>query len=100
MIKAVCLNDKDKPKEIPSEKWIKEGKTYHVIYTVWSIPSQTLGVHLYEISLDECCSPYEYFDVRRFGFTHDDLLLLQKLIKDCNDTDFSIEELMEKTCLT
>lgn len=100
MIECICLDDKKRPKEIPPEKWIKEGETYHVIYTVWSITSKTLGVHLHEISLDECCLPYEYFDVKRFGFTQENLLLLQELIKDCNDTDFSMEELLQQTCVT
>jgi hypothetical protein len=97
MIKCTCINSSKKPKEIPRKKWIKKGKEYHVIYTVWSIPSQKLGVHLHEISLDEECFPYEYFSIDRFAFDVEDLPSLKKLIKDCYDTDFSMDELMKKT---
>jgi len=99
MIECICINDKDRPKEIPKDKWLKEGQTYHVIYTVWSIPSKTLGVHLEEIALDDCCLPYEYFAAHRFAFTQENLLLLLEMIKDCNDTAFSMDELLEQTQL-
>lgn len=97
MIRCICINDSKRPKEIPKEKWVKKGDVYHVIYTVWSITSQKLGVHLHEIELDENCLPYEYFSIDRFAFDIDDLQKLRELIKDCSDTDFSIDELMEQT---
>ena len=99
MIECICISDSKRPKEIPVDKWIKKGETYHIIYTVWSIPSKTLGVHLDEISLDDCCLPYEYFKADRFALTHENLLLLMQLIEDCNDTAFSMEELLEHTIL-
>ena len=96
-IEAICINDRNRPNEIPGDKWIKEGKTYHIIYTVWSIPSKTLGVHLDEIALDDCCLPYEYFKADRFAFTEENLALLLQMIKDCNDSSFSMEELLKQT---
>jgi nuclear transport factor 2 (NTF2) superfamily protein len=99
MIPCICINDKNRPKEIPVNKWIKEGQEYHVIYTVWSIPSNTLGLHLDEIWLDDCCPPYEFFKADRFAFTEENLKLLIELIKDCNDTDFSMDELLKQTTL-
>ena len=97
MIRCVCIDDSKKPKEIPAGKWVKKGEEYHVIYTVWSITSQKLGVHLHEISLDEECLPYEYFAINRFAFDIDDISALSELIKNCSDTDFSIDELMKQT---
>ena len=91
MIEAICANDSNRPKEIPLDKWIVKGKTYHITYTVWSITSKKLGVHLDEIFLDESCSPYGYFAASR--------LLLMQLIQDCDDTAFSMEELLEQTIL-
>jgi len=99
MIEAICENDSNRPKEIPLDKWIVKGKTYHITYTVWSITSKKLGVHLDEIFLDESCSPYGYFAASRFSFTHENLLLLMQLIQDCDDTAFSMEELLEQTIL-
>lgn len=97
MIRCICIDDSKKPKEIPARKWVKKGEEYHVIYTVWSITSQKLGVHLHEISLDEDCHPYEFFSIERFSFNMDDLDKLRELIKNCSDTDFSIDELMKQT---
>jgi len=99
MVECICIDSSKKPKEIPESKWIKEGEKYNIIYTVTVLPQKEIGVHLAEIELDENCMPYEYFLLRRFAFTQEDLLLLMQLIKDCSDTDFSLEELMEQSQL-
>ena len=97
MVACICIDDKRKPRSIPQNKWLKEGQEYHVIYTVTVLPQKQLAFHLAEIELDESCKPYEYFLASRFAFTQENLLLLMELIKDCSETDFSIEELMEQT---
>lgn len=99
MVECICINDKNKPKEIPVNKWVKEGEKYTVIYTVTVLPQKQLAFHLAEIDLDESCNPYTYFLANRFAFTQENLLLLMQLIKDCSDTDFSLEELMEQSQL-
>jgi hypothetical protein len=99
MVKCICINDKNRPKEIPIKKWLKKGQEYHIIYTVTVLPQKQLAFHLHEISLDECCVPYEYFLAHRFAFTEENLLLLMELIKDCSDTDFSMDELIEQTSI-
>lgn len=67
-MKVICINDKNKPKQIPDEKWIKEGETYTVIFaTPLSIQKNKLGYSLKEIQLDESCHPYHYFDSERFA---------------------------------
>jgi hypothetical protein len=99
MCTAICINDKNRPKKIPQNKWLKEGQEYEIIYTTLCKPQNEVGVHLAEIDLDESCAPYEFFLLNRFSFLEEDLLLLQELIKNCNDTDFSIEELLEQTVL-
>jgi hypothetical protein len=78
---------------------VKEGQEYHIIYTVTVLPQKQLAFHLYEIELDESCAPYEYFLAHRFAFTEENLKLLMELIKDCSDTDFSMEELLEQTSI-
>lgn len=94
MIPCICIDDTDKPSQIPKSKWVKEGKKYHVVYTVWSLTSKKLGVYLDEISLDETCLPYEYFSIDRFAFNIEDIDKLEKLIQDCSESDFSMDELM------
>ena len=97
MIPCICIDDSKRPKEIPPNKWVKKGEEYHVIYTVYSITSKEMGVHLYEIELDDTCAPYEFYALRRFAFTEENLRKLIELIKDCNDTAFSMDELLKQT---
>ena len=96
MIPALCIDDSFKPNDIPNNKWVKKGNIYHVIYTVTVLPQGKLAFHLHEIDLDESCYPYQYFLASRFAFTEENLDKLVDLIRDCNDTAFSIEELMEQ----
>jgi hypothetical protein len=98
-IECICINDKNRPKEIPPFKWIKRDEKYTVIYTVTVLPQKQLAFHLAEIDLDESCHPYTYFLASRFAFTEENLLKLIELIKDCSDTDFSLTELLEQTQL-
>jgi len=97
MVECICINDKNRPKEIPANKWVKQGEPYTVIYTVTVLPQKQLAFHLAEIDLDESNLPYEYFLANRFAFTEENLLKLIELIKDCNDTDFSMDELLKQT---
>jgi hypothetical protein len=97
MIECICINDSDRPKEIPVNKWVKKGEPYTVIYTVTVLPQKQLAFHLAEIELDESNLPYEYFLAYRFAFTKENLLKLIELINDCNDTDFSMDELLKQT---
>jgi 3-methyladenine DNA glycosylase AlkD len=97
MVECICINDKNRPKEIPVNKWLKKDQLYTVIYTVTVLPQKQLAFHLEEIELDETCAPYEYFLANRFGFTQENLEKLIELIKDCNDVDFSMEELLKQT---
>jgi hypothetical protein len=97
MVKTICIDDKNKPREIPANKWIKAGEEYHVIYTVTVLPQKQLAFHLHEVELDETCAPYEYFLSNRFMFAEEDIDALFKLVEDCCETDFSIDELLKQT---
>jgi len=97
MVECVCINDKDRPKEIPPHKWVKKGQMYTVIYTVTVLPQKQLAFHLAEIELDDSCLPYEYFLASRFAFNLEDLEKLMQLIKDCSGIEFSVEELKKQT---
>jgi hypothetical protein len=99
MIECICIDDSARPTAIPENKWVKKDEKYHVIYTVTVLPQKQLAFHLAEIDLDESCTPFTYFLARRFAFTLDNLKLLMELIKDCSDTDFSMDELIKETQL-
>lgn len=104
MVEVTCLDDNNKPLEISKKKWVKKNSKYNVIFTCTAFldaahTKKTLAFSLSEIELTDDEMPFEYFSAKRFGITQENLLLLQQLIKDCEDTDFSIDELMEQTQL-
>jgi hypothetical protein len=67
-MQVTCINDLNRPKQIPESKWVKKGEVYTVLYaSTMSIQVNKLGFKLKEIELDESCFPYEYFDAERFA---------------------------------
>lgn len=65
-MKIMCINDKDKPQEIPQDKWVVNGEIYTLIDAQPLLSSNSLGFVLDEIQLDETCFPYHYFNPNRF----------------------------------
>jgi hypothetical protein len=62
-----CINDGNRPKQVPAEKWIVKGQIYTVIATTtMNLQRNKIGLKLKEIELDQSCFPYEYFDADRF----------------------------------
>lgn len=80
-IKAICIDDTNKPPQIPDHKWVKSGQEYTIIkVTVHPNQNDIQGCELSEISLDESCAPYEYFKISRFAIQKEDLTKLISLI--------------------
>ena len=68
MLRVTCINDSNRPKQIPPEKWIVKGEHYTVIATtMMNIQRNKIGLKLAEIDLGQSCFPYEYFDADRFA---------------------------------
>ena len=97
MVEAICIDNSCRPEVIPLNKWLKKGNIYTIIFTILVLPQRQIGVVLSEIELTEKELPYEYFLLSRFGFTDENLRMLIGLIKDCNDTHFSMDELLKQT---
>lgn len=69
-MRVKCINDSNRPKQIPPEKWIVKGEVYTVIATtLMNIQRNKVGLKLAEIDLGQSCFPYEYFDADRFAIT-------------------------------
>ncbi len=96
-IECICINDKNRPDEIPAEKWVEEGEIYTILFAIVVLPQRRLGLQLVEIDLDESCAPYEYFLAERFAFQIEDLARLEEFIKDCGQANLSVHELMKET---
>lgn len=78
----ICINDKNRPKQIPADKWIKEGESYTVVsVTLMNVQRNKLGLKLAEIELGQSCFPYEYFDADRFAVPAEEKVLKQELVE-------------------
>ena len=98
MIKCICIDDSNRPNEIPIEKWCKKGEEYRIthIYKM-ALQGNILGCSIYELPLGEDCAPYEMFRMSRFAFSIDDVSKVIELAKLCSDLDgLDIEELIEE----
>jgi hypothetical protein len=100
MVKCICINDKNKPAEIPSSKWVKAEEDYHITH-VYYHPNQGIqGCSLYEKPLGEDCAPYETFRLSRFAISVDDLEKLIELIKNCTELNYlDIQALIKESQL-
>lgn len=96
MIKCLCIDDKNKPTQIPNEKWLEKGREYTLLFSMTVLPQKQLAFQLNEIELDDSCSPYTWFLANRFAFRQEDLDKLIEFIQDCNKITFSVNELMKE----
>ena len=87
-VRCVCLNDSDKPKEIPASKWVTKDEMYHIIH-VYVHPNQggVQGVDLSELELDESCKPFETYRLNRFAILAEDLAKFIALLKHCSSLE-------------
>lgn len=86
-MKVICINDSNKPKEIPSDQWIIEGDEYTIVRLVrMAIQGNKMGVLLKEVQIGEESFPYEFYDADRFIPTE----LIKKEIVNIEAEEFSI----------
>ena len=84
---VVCINDSNKPAEIPIENWCSKGDLYHVSeISVMARQSNVLGYKLVEISLPKDCKYQKYLATRFAPATEEDLQFFEELaemLKEC-----------------
>ncbi|MDX2303282.1 MAG: hypothetical protein NW226_10800 [Microscillaceae bacterium] len=66
-IQVICIDDKNRPNEVPLSRWIKKGEIYHIIQ-IDKLTAQggIYGCKLAEIDNDDL-APYQYFRLTRFA---------------------------------
>lgn len=88
---VICINDKNKPPEIPIENWCSNGDLYHVSeISVMARQSNVLGYKLVEISLPQNCKYQKYLATRFAPASEDDLKFFEELsqmLKECIDIE-------------
>jgi hypothetical protein len=66
-MRVICIDNSNRPNEIPSSHWVEEGEVYTVLSTCkLNVQGGKTGFKLQEINIDKY-SPYEYFDSARFN---------------------------------
>ncbi len=99
-IECVCIDDAEKPKEIPYNKWVKKDETYHVTHVfVMRNQNNIQGCELAEFDIS-MHTPYNCYRLSRFAFTMENLLKLIEMIKDCDEMntleDLDIQRIVEE----
>jgi hypothetical protein len=93
MARCICINDKNRPKEIPSNQWVEHSKEYNIIdIQVLNKQNKILGVQLEEIDLDENNHPYYFFRLDRFLVRHNDLDLFMAIFRASQEVTELITE--------
>jgi hypothetical protein len=66
MLKVICIDDKNRPNEFPTSRWIKNGQEYTIIEVVQMAQQPgEYGCKLAEIKTDDLF-PYTHFNIKRF----------------------------------
>ena len=86
-MKVLCIDDKNRPAEIPQDQWIEE----NVVYTVKQVINLPLqpgiaGFILKEVSLSPDCFPYEFYSSKRFAI----------IVEIIQQTEEEVTELIEE----
>lgn len=99
-ISAICINNKNKPKEIAEKFWIKKGQQYTIEYIYRSLNPNSfdeLMVELKEVKMDNSCLPYQYYSLKRFAI---DINSLEEFMMLCKTTaqfnDLEVTKLVEE----
>ena len=96
-VRVICINDKNRPNEIPVSKWITKGEKYHITWIYNQMQQKGIkGVELAERDISDCI-PFNCFNLNRFAIHKDDTGLLMDLFKECTDyNDTEILSLMDE----
>lgn len=71
-MKIVCINSKNKPKQVAASEWLVEGKEYTLTaIKKMNLQNGKIGYLLKEIQLSELSFPYELYDSERFVVAED-----------------------------
>lgn len=102
MIKALCIDDANRPDDIPLSAWVKKGTWYHITHIIFNEINQVQGCELYELEIPKECYPYTNYRLSRFAIDPKDIeafLELLKLSTELNDVNIDFEKLTDKPAI-
>jgi hypothetical protein len=80
-VRCICIDNSNKPKEIPSDKWVRKDDKYHITHIfIMKNQDNIQGVELdeFDISMHK---PYNCYRLTRFAILLEDLDKFMALIK-------------------
>lgn len=97
-VKCICINNKNKPKEIILQNWLKENDEYTINYVYYHPHQGIQGVTLNEVQTKS--EKYSSYRLDRFAFTKESIDQLIELMKDCTELGkIDIQQLIEESNL-
>lgn len=97
-VPCLCINNKNKPKEVLLQNWINEGTEYTINYVYYHVNQGIQGVTLNEVQTKSL--EYTSYRLDRFAFTQEGLNQLIELIKECTELGkVDIEQLIRESNL-
>ena len=84
-IPCICIDDKNRPLEVPVSKWVVKEQEYHITHVYHQYQQKGIkGVELAEFDISDCV-PYNCYRLDRFAFTEENLLKLIELMQQCTE---------------
>lgn len=72
-MKVTCINDSNRPNEVPLSRWIKKDEEYTIVKIDKMVQQGGIGgVKLEELNNDDLY-PWSYFNINRFTFSQKQL---------------------------
>lgn len=83
-IRALCIDEEDKPQQIPQEKWVIENEVYQITY-IFIMANQGFirGCEIAEHDISNH-APYNCYRLSRFAIFEEDMHLFKELVKQCD----------------
>lgn len=96
-IPCYCIDDSNRPIEIPIGKWVVAEQKYHITHVYHQHQQKGIkGVELSEFDISDCV-PYNCYRLDRFAFTEENIQKLIELMQDCTELDnIDISSIVEK----
>jgi len=87
-MRVTCINDSNRPNEVPLSRWVKKGEEYTIVKIDKMVQQGGIGgVKLEELNNDDLY-PWSYFNINRFTFSQ------KQLDEAIEKGEIKIEELM------
>ena len=97
-VSCLCINNKNRPKEILPQNWINQGTEYTINYVYYHVNQGIQGVTLNEVQTKSL--EYTSYRLDRFAFTQEGINQLIELMKECTELGkIDIEQLIKESNL-